>query len=288
MFTDSLRFLVIEGYDRSARQQLVENGMSPANELYINMMMSLAPNAKIDVIAPADPGASLPPGVELNSYDGAAMTGSSLSVLDSDNPAVRSQIDLLNEVFECGVPATGSCWALQVGAVAAGGVVAENPKGREMGFARKVTLTEEGRRHPLYDGKSAVFDAIASHEDEIVEPPSESTVLASNAYSEIQSIEIRHRNGVMWTFQYHPEYNMHELAALIRCRASRLIKMGFFEDEEALADYTNKLDIVHNDAGRKDVKWALGIDSDVLDASTRHRELHNWIKHLVLPRAHAA
>ncbi len=288
MFSESLRLLVIEGYVRADRERLVESGMSAASDLYTDVLKSLAPNATVDIVTPADPDTPLPSGEQLAAYDGVAMTGSSLSVIDSEHESVRPQIDLIDEVFEQGVPSTGSCWAMQVGVVAAGGVVGQNPKGREMGVARKVALTDAGRAHPLYDGKPAVFDALASHEDEITVPPPNSTILSGNSMSDIQSIEIRHRNGVMWTVQYHPEYNLRELAALIRCREERLIRMGFFDSSESLTDYADKLEAVHEDNNRKDLTWALGIDSDILDPNIRYRELSNWIKFQVLPRACSA
>ncbi len=284
MFDNKFRILVIEGYQQSAREELIQGGMAAASEIYKKMFLNLAPNASIDIVTPADSGATVPTNSGLKSYDGAAMTGSSLSVLDSDNPAVQSQFGLVSDLFEQGVPSFGSCWAMQVGVVVAGGKVGVNPKGREMGFARKIALTENGKSHPFYEGKTDVFDSFASHEDEVVSPPPDSTVLSGNSISAVQSMEIRHLNGVMWCVQYHPEYDTQELAALIRCRKEKLIDMGFFENAESLADFTEKLKLVHNDGDRKDLTWALGIDGDILDAPTRQREVINWLQYQVLPR----
>lgn len=55
-----------------------------------------------------------------------------------DTPEVRQQIEFAQHVFASNVPCYGSCWAMQLAAVAAGGVCAANPRGREMGFARRV------------------------------------------------------------------------------------------------------------------------------------------------------
>ena len=286
MIKEQLKLLVIEGYTRSGREELAAGGMSVASDLYNDMLLSLAPNAKIDIITPADPDASLPTGVELKSYDGAAMTGSSLSVLDTGNPAVRSQIELQREIFNQGVPSYGSCWALQVGAVVAGGKVAKNPKGREMGFARKIHLTDDGVNHPFYRGKGPVFDGFASHEDEIVTIPPGSRILSGNSFSKVQAIEISFGQGIMWTVQYHPEYTTRELAALIRCREERLIRMGFFSDSSELNEYSDRLDLIHEDPSRKNVAWSLGIDMDILDPKARQREVRNWLESLVLPEAH--
>lgn len=280
---DNLKFLVIEGYRQKGREELEAGGMSVASDLYKAMLQAVCPEATVDIVTPADPDGSLPAGVELNSYDGTAMTGSNLSVVDEDDPAVKRQVELQKEVFRVGVPSFGSCWALQVGVVAAGGSVRKNPKGREMGFARKITLTSEGLNHPLYQGKPKVFDAFASHEDEIDYAPQGSTVLSGNDHSEVQALEIKSENGVMWTIQYHPEYNLKEMAALIRCRTEKLIGMGFFADETAVNDYAQKLDEIHTNPERRDLAWALGIDADILSTERRFQEVANWIEHLVKP-----
>ncbi len=285
MIKERLKILVVEGYGKSSRDELAAGGMSLASDLYKQMLLSLVPNATVDVVTPADADSRVPSGVELKSYDGAAMTGSNLSVTDSDNPAVRSQIDLQREFFRQGVPSFGSCWALQVGTVAAGGTVDINPKGREMGFGRKIRLTDDGLSHPMYQGKNKVFDVFASHEDEVTVPPPNSKVLAANSISDVQALEITHDNGVMWTIQYHPEYNTKEMAALIRCREERLIRMGFFADASEIKEYTNRLDALYEDPKRKDAAWNLGIDEDILDEEFRYLEARNWIEFQVLPRA---
>ena len=285
MIKDSVNLLVVEGYARESRDTLAQSGMALASDLYKSMLLSIAPNANVDIVTPADTDSSLPSGAQLGSYDGVAMTGSNLSVLDCDNPSVRNQVDLQKAVFEQGVPSFGSCWALQIGTVAAGGEVRVNPKGREMGFARKVRVTEDGANHPLYKGKPPVFDSFASHEDEVINLPPQSTVLSGNHISSVQALEITSGKGTMWALQYHPEYDTGELASLIRCREERLIRMGFFSDAESLNEYADKLDLLREDPQRKDTAWELGIDTDILDPSIRQLEVRNWIEALVLPNS---
>ena len=285
MIKDSVNLLVVEGYARESRDTLAQSGMALASDLYKSMLLSIAPNANVDIVTPADTDSSLPSGAQLGSYDGVAMTGSNLSVLDCDNPSVRNQVDLQKVVFDEGVPSFGSCWALQIGTIAAGGEVRVNPKGREMGFARKVRVTEDGANHPLYKGKPPVFDSFASHEDEVISLPPESTVLSGNHISSVQALEITSGKGTMWALQYHPEYDTGELASLIRCREERLIRMGFFSDAESLNEYADKLDLLREDPQRKDTAWELGIDTDILDPSVRQLEVRNWIEALVLPNS---
>ncbi len=285
MIKEAVNLLVVEGYARESRDVLADSGMALASDLYKSMLLSVVPNATVDIVTPADTDSSLPSGVELRSYDGVAMTGSNLSVLDCDNPSVRRQVELQREVFEQGVPSFGSCWALQIGTVAAGGEVRVNPKGREMGFARKIRLTDSGMNHPLYQGKPQVFDGFASHEDEVVSVPPNSTVLSGNHISSVQALEITRGKGTMWALQYHPEYDTGELASLIRCREERLIRMGFFSDPNSLHQYADKLDLLRDDPDRKDTAWELGIDTDILDSKIRQLEVRNWIEALVLPNS---
>ena len=61
-----------------------------------------------------------------------------------------TQIELMARTFESGVSSFGSCWGLQIAAVACGGKVELNPKGREVGVGRKVMLSGEGRDHPMF------------------------------------------------------------------------------------------------------------------------------------------
>ena len=280
----TLRFLVIDGYRRDGRERLVAAGATTAGKLYERMLRGCRPDASVDILCPADPGAALPSGAALNAYDGIAWTGSSLTVHDDADPAVRPQIEFARAAFEAGVPSFGSCWAAQIAVVAAGGRCAANPRGREMGIARKITLTGAGRAHPLYIGKPGVFDAFISHEDEITHLPSGALCLAGNAFSSVQAVCVTYRGGTFWAVQYHPEYDLHELARLTHARIDRLVGMGFFADADAARDYVHKLETLHQDTSRRDIAWLLGVDGDVMNDDVRQVEVRNWIEHLVLPR----
>ena len=276
------RILVIDGYKKSAREELAAGGATPAGPLYAAMLSRCHPGCTVDVVYPADPGSSLPRGAGLRYYDGLAWTGSSLTVYH-DEPAVRVQIDLARAAFEAGLPSFGSCWAAQIGVAAAGGRCAENPHGREMGIARKIALTPEGRAHPLYIGKASVFDAFISHEDEITHLPSGALNLASNAFTQVQAVSVVHRGGTLWAVQYHPEYDLHELARLTWCRIDKLVGLGFFRDREAAEVYVGLLEALHQDTSRRDIAWLLGIDADIMNEDVRLAEVRNWLQHLVIP-----
>ena len=183
----------------------------------------------VDICYPGDLKAGLPEGQSLHGYDGIAITGSSLHVYNGGTEVMR-QVDLVRTALSTGTPLFGSCWGLQVITAAAGGVVRKNPKGREIGFGRGIRLTEAGRKHPMYVGKLDVFNAPTVHLDEVEVLPPGATVLATNAVSAVQSVEIRTNGSVAWGVQYHPEYPLRELAAIVRRIGTRLIGEGFFAE----------------------------------------------------------
>jgi GMP synthase (glutamine-hydrolysing) len=282
--SENLRFLVVDGYVKKARDELAAGGAMVAGPLYAEMLKRYAPGADCDVIYPSDPGAAMPKGKALAVYDGVAWTGCSLTIFD-DIPEVRAQIEFARAVYDAGIPSFGSCWAAQIAVVAAGGAVAANPKGREMGIARKIALTPAGRAHPLYGGKADVFDGFISHYDEVTELPPGAERLAGNAFTHVQAVSVKRGDGEFWGLQYHPEYDLHEMARLVYCRIDRLIKDGFFKDRKAGEDYVTLMETLHADPRRKDVAWLLGVDEDIMDPKIRCIEVVNWLDRLVKPTA---
>ena len=80
----------------------------------------------------------------------------------------------------------------------------------------------------MYVGKPEVFNAPTVHLDEVETLAPGTTVLATNAVSDVQSAEIRCNGAVAWGVQYHPEYPLREIAAIVRRIGPRLIGEGFF------------------------------------------------------------
>lgn len=280
------RFLVIDGYTRAARDELKAGGASVAGDLYAAMLRRILPTARCDVLHPSDPDGALPKGAALADYDGIAWTGCSLTIYE-DTKEVRGQLDLARAAFEAKVPSFGSCWAAQIAVAAAGGIVRANPRGREMGIARKIALTPEGRGHPMYAGKASVFDGFISHVDEVTHLPPGGVLLAGNAFTHVQALSVIYKGGVFWGLQYHPEYTLHEMARLTWCRLDKLVTLGFFKDREAGETYVTLLETLHQDPSRKDITWLLGVDEDVMSADVRTQEVRNWIENLVLPTMRA-
>jgi GMP synthase (glutamine-hydrolysing) len=278
----SPRLLVIEGNSPQTMAAHVAVGGVPASQGYANLLRELLAGAAVDICFPADPAAALPAGEALEGYDGIAITGSSLHVYKG-GPEVQRQVDLVRAALATGTPLFGSCWGLQVLATAAGGSVRKNPKGREIGFGRGIRLTEAGRKHPMYAGKLDVFNAPTVHLDEVDALPPGASVLATNAMSSVQSLEIRTNGSVAWAVQYHPEYPLRELAAIVRRIGTGLIGEGFFHDETDMRSFAQDLDALDRDPACKRLSWRHGISQNVLDKKLRVSEVANWMEFQVLP-----
>jgi len=278
----SPRLLVIEGNSPKTMAEHVAVGGTVASQGYANLLRELMPEATVDACFPADPAAALPAGAALEGYDGVAITGSGLHVYDI-GPDVTRQIDLVRAVLGSGTPLFGSCWGLQIITVAAGGSVRRNPKGREIGFGRSIRLTEHGRKHPMYAGKADVFNAPTVHLDEVEAVAPGATVLAANAMSAVQSIELKTAGSTAWAVQYHPEYPLRELAAIVRRIGKGLIAEGFFADERDMTSFAADLDALDRDPACKRLSWRHGVSSNVLDKALRTSELANWLEFQVLP-----
>jgi GMP synthase (glutamine-hydrolysing) len=279
-----LRFLIIDGYPKKSRDHFDETGVPYAWRQYADMLEAHMPEAGFDVLLPSDAGSELPSGAGLSGYSGVMWTGCNLTIYD-DDPRVRRMIELARKIYSVGVPSYGSCWGIQMAVVAAGGEVKLNPRGREMGLARKIQLTEEGARHPFMGGKPRVYDAFISHYDEVTTLPTGAQLLASNDFTRVQALAVTHQKGTFWAVQYHPEYCLHDMARLIVAREERLVREKFFKDGKELGELVAKMEALHTQPERRDLRWQLAIDDDVLDRTRRQIEFHNWLFELVVPRA---
>ena len=281
---DKYRFLIIDGYPKVSRDQFDDFGVSLAGKLYAELLLRHMPDAEYDILYTSDEGIYPPEADELKEkYDAIIWPGCNLTVYHDDDERVQKMTKLAKNGFSTGVPQFGSCWAAQLAVYVAGGEVAPNPKGREMGVARKVTLNEAGKNHPMYEGKPHVFDGFISHDDMITKMPEGGISLSSNEFTPVQSVEVKHEKGVFWAPQYHPEYNLHEIARLILAREERLMRENYFNSKEDMLKYSADLDEIYKDETRKDLRWKYAIDDDLLSADIRECEFANWIKHQVIP-----
>jgi GMP synthase (glutamine-hydrolysing) len=282
-----MRFLVAESEPPEAREKRRESVGRSSGETYIKTLGRLVPEAKCCRIKPADADAELPSMANLASYDAVFLTGSPLH-LWQDSPEVQRELQFMRAVFASRTPAFGSCAGLQVANVAAGGTVRPMGQRREAGFARRITATAEGRKHPMLAGRPAAFDAPAIHTDEVDQLAPGGTLLASNEVTRVQAAEIRHEGGVFWGVQYHPEISLHEVAAALRRQASDLVEHELARSEADVEMIAGPVDELAKDPARPDLLWRLGLNAEIADLHRRTTEIRNFIGTLVKPRIAAA
>ena len=274
-----LKILIADGNTKDRNDAMKAVGGELGAERYEIEIIRMFPDVEITTVYPADGKDYLPTGVALADFDGMVMGGSGLHAFDTV-PEVTRQVELMRDALDGGVAVLGSCWGLQIAAAATGGAVAKSPNGREIGIARKLTLTPQGIGHDFFADKPPVFDSPCIHYDEVTHLPSGSVVLASNGHSAVQAATIRHGDGIFWGVQYHPEFDLNHLAKLYRRYADDMIDDGYVKDRAELEYYCAQLENLQLDPTRLDLRWRLGIDDDVLDPDLRCCEIANWIESL--------
>jgi GMP synthase (glutamine-hydrolysing) len=274
------RILIIDGNTAETRAKHVSVGGTASGDGYAATLKRLKPGIECDIVHPADEDPKLPEGMALSNYAGAAITGSALNIY-SPEPAVERQIDLVKAVFAAGVPTFGSCWGLQLGVTAAGGSVVRNPRGREFGFGRRITLTSPGRDHAMFQGKPEVFEACTVHVDTVDSLPAGAVPLAHNDMG-LQAAEIKHKHGVFWGVQYHPEYSCAEIAAMARRYGEVLIRDQLVKDQAELDVLAADLERLNEHPDDARLAWRFGVGPSITDPAIKLAELRNWLEKQVL------
>tara|TARA_R110002096_G_scaffold435548_1_gene661472 strand:- start:139788 stop:140630 length:843 start_codon:yes stop_codon:yes gene_type:complete len=277
-----LKLLIVEGNTREGRDLAEKAGSLTQSNLYEKTIRFLREDADCTIAYPADVDHVLPAGEDLEQYDGIIWTGSSLNIYDNDT-AITRQIDFMKECFKRDVKIFGSCWGLQVAVVATGGQVVKNARGREVGIARNIVTTEDGKHHPLYKNKRGPFDANAIHLDHVEELPPGAVVLSGNEISEVQAVEIKRGNAVFWGVQYHPEFDLEYMAFIVRKYKKMLVDEKLCADDAAAEKLATDFLIVHNDPGRKDIAEHHQMGPDILDPCCRLQEIENWLDFIEPP-----
>lgn len=270
------RILVMEGNTAKVRARLRERGMRNSSEIYAEAIRADLPDAVIDIVNAADEEERLPDGGGLTRYDGFVVSGSAFHAYDR-GPAVDRQIELLRRAAQAGLPVLGSCWGLQIAVVAAGGEVAPCIKGREFGFARQITPTPEGRAHPMLASRGPAFDAPCVHKDEVVRLPDGARLLASNAHSPVQAAIIPLGRSEVWAVQYHPEFDLRQVADLYCLAARSLLEEGRFADQADLDGHVARLRRFAADPTDAGLALELGLDMDVAHDAERRTEITAWL-----------
>ncbi len=144
------------------------------------------------------------------SVDPVIVTGSAKSVHHKEPWSVRAG-EWLADVVRAEVPVLGVCYGHQLLGDVFGGDVGTNPNGREMGVCEVEIAVE----HPLFYGLPSRLPVFETHTDVVNRAPDGAQVLAGNANTPIQAMQLGSSVSVQW----HPEFNADILRHYITARA---------------------------------------------------------------------
>jgi GMP synthase-like glutamine amidotransferase len=165
---------------------------------------------------------------------GVIVTGSSGAVFEH-KPWIPPLLDFLRAAHAQEAAILGVCFGHHALAVALGGEVQWNVRGREMGTL-PIYLTEEGKRSPIFRGFNSGDLVNLSHRTQVVRLPAGAARLAFNQMTSTQAFQIGRSFGV----QPHPEFTPTVLRLLVERYAPLLIaKEHFLDDREHLANFVD-------------------------------------------------
>lgn len=217
----------------------------------------------------------------LKRHDGIVFAGSPIQ-MHEESAEASAAAQFMMRVFEAGAPAFGSCAGLQIAAAAAGGKTGPRRPGAEVSFARDITRTEAGARHPMLSGRPATWTAPAMHSSVVARLPLGGVTLAANPDTPIEAAEIRHEKGVFWGVQYYPELSPGEIAASTAHQAVDVISQGLARDQGQVDAMTARMRDLDAEPTRADIAWQLGLNPEITIFERRIREIENFLKAVVV------
>lgn len=142
-------------------------------------------------------------------------------------------LEFIRAAHDAGAWLLGICYGQHALAVALGGEVAYNPRGREMGTV-PVFLTPEGERSPLFEGFITGDWVNLVHMMHVTKMPEGAERLAFNQMTPNQAFRI----GRSFGYQPHPEFTPAHLEQLVRMTGDFMIrKEKYLDDAEHLANF---------------------------------------------------
>lgn len=166
----------------------------------------------------------------LEECDAYIATGSKASVYD-DEPWIHQFAELARRIYDSQKPYIGVCFGHQMMGHALGGRVAKSPNGWSIGVHKfAIQQTEEWMAPP-----AAEINILMSCQDQVVQLPPESKVLAGNEHCPVGIFQI----GNMLGIQGHPEFQPAYAGALLKARREAI---GPERVDRALATLGHPLD----------------------------------------------
>ena len=169
--------------------------------------------------------------ISLDHYSGLIMGGGPFNSSDPDDAKsdvqrrVESELAaLLDVVVATDFPMLGACYGVGTLGTHEGAVV-DRTYSEPVGPV-SVTLTDEGRRDPIFGVLPPVFEAFVGHKEAIRELPPHAVRLASSATCPVQAFRV---GSNVYATQFHPELDV----AGIATRIDVYKYAGYFAPEEA-------------------------------------------------------
>ena len=257
------KILIVEGNLKEENLNFSSSGIQTHTQSLKDSLAYFTKKLDIDVVNPSSDDDIEKKVKDLNKYDGLIWGGSSLNIYN-DTPEIRKQIQFMKECQKKVKNILAICWGMQVAVTAAGGEVKKS-NGVNIGIANKITINDEGLKHPIYKDKKNNFNTPAFNFDEVVTLPNNGKCLASNKVNKIQSIYFEINNNKVWGLQYHPEITYQKMIQLIEFRKDRLI-----ETRKVFSNY-KEVD-AHINFIEKEIS--------ISDEQQRMVELKNWLNSL--------
>lgn len=134
--------------------------------------------------------------------DGVLITGSHAMVSDRLAWSERTA-EWLRDAVAKEVPIFGVCYGHQLLAHAMGGVVANHPKGPEIGTV-EVHISDNAKNDPIFKSMPQSFDVHVTHTQSVTKLPENAVLLAYNDYEPHHAFRL---GKCAWGVQFHPEYD---------------------------------------------------------------------------------
>jgi GMP synthase (glutamine-hydrolysing) len=145
-------------------------------------------------------GEDLP--ADLSGHEAVVVLGGQMGANDdADHGWLTPTKALVREAARDGVPTLGICLGHQLVAVALGGTVDRNPRGRQIGVL-DIGWTEAAATDPLLAGLATPRRAVQWNEDLVLVPPPGAVLLAATPRGEVQAMRFA---PTVWGLQWHPE-----------------------------------------------------------------------------------
>ena len=142
---------------------------------------------------------------DLGAHDGLVVLGGHMGAYDDGQfPWLTPTKALLREAATGGTPALGVCLGHQLAAVALGGAVARNPRGRMTGLY-DVGWTTEAAADPLVGPLASPRRGIQWNNDVVTTAPGDAVLLAAAESGEVQAMRFA---PTVWGVQLHPEADL--------------------------------------------------------------------------------